>query len=137
MKNKRKSLLIDKEFQINIIIHSLFLTTLCLLVFFALDFFIFNKLNSLVATYINDSELQKQMLAEKLSQIRLKSFIILSLSTLTITSVSLLYISHRVAGPIYRTKLWLKTVDKSEALKFRKGDFFSDLATELNLFNRK
>jgi hypothetical protein len=137
METKRRQILIDKPFQVNIILHSLFLATLCLIVFFALDFSIFNKLDSLINTHLGKDELQKQILIQKLSQLRLKSFLLLSASTLAVTSVSLLYISHRVAGPIYRTKLWLQGVDKSEALKFRKGDFFKELASEINIFSKK
>jgi len=137
MNNKRKSILIDKSFQIRIVLHSLFLASLCLIVFFIIDFIIFNKLELLISQYLTQDELQKQVLISKLSELRFRSFLTLSAATFAITFVSLLYISHRVAGPIYRTKRWLNGEDKSDTLKFRKGDFFKDLAIEVNVFNKK
>jgi hypothetical protein len=46
------------------------------------------------------------------------------------------YASHRLGGPIYKTILYLKKYRDGhdlEPLKFRKGDFFYELADEVNL----
>jgi signal transduction histidine kinase len=47
-----------------------------------------------------------------------------------------IYLSHRVAGPIYHMIQYLKGVqagtNKGQELKLRKNDFFQELADEIN-----
>ena len=49
------------------------------------------------------------------------------------------YISHKIAGPISRVKQFSDQLDKQnpEELKFRKSDYFPDLADSVNAIVRK
>ncbi len=49
-----------------------------------------------------------------------------------------LYFSHRVAGPIYKLRLHLKSLRTGktvEPIQFRNADFFKDLAEEINEYS--
>jgi hypothetical protein len=50
-----------------------------------------------------------------------------------------LFLSHRVAGPIYKFMKYLSDEKNTRArplLKFRKNDFFQELAEKFNRFNK-
>jgi len=54
---------------------------------------------------------------------------------LGLTFVACLIISHQIAGPMYKLKLFLKAIreeDKVGTLYFRKKDFFHDVADSVN-----
>ena len=55
--------------------------------------------------------------------------------SLVISFLSTIYISHKFAGPIYRLKKEFQNIAESgkvSELKFRDGDFLSDLPEEFN-----
>jgi hypothetical protein len=62
-------------------------------------------------------------------------FVGLFVGVLTSTFLTI-YLSHRLAGPIVRMKKYFETISKVDEpihpLKFRKMDFFSDLAPIVN-----
>jgi hypothetical protein len=56
---------------------------------------------------------------------------------IVLSTLASLWLSHKVAGPIVRMKGFFKSLAESESpqaseLKFRKGDFFSDLPELVN-----
>jgi hypothetical protein len=69
--------------------------------------------------------------------IQLTLFIFLSIVTVTMCGVLL---SHLIGGPIYRINKYLKEVSRGEGkmqpIRFRKSDFFQDLAQNFNDFQR-
>ena len=55
--------------------------------------------------------------------------------SLFLTIVSSLYLSHKVVGPIYRLRIYFKSLAAGEPasqLKFRKEDYFEDLPDLIN-----
>lgn len=58
------------------------------------------------------------------------------LISITFSSLITLIVSHRLAGPIVRTRMYFQTFLKDGRLEgkltFRKGDFFSDLPSLIN-----
>jgi hypothetical protein len=70
--------------------------------------------------------------------IQLMLFTFLSIFMLTLAAVLL---SHRLGGPIYHMRKYLRESAAGEGeprrVKFRKGDFFHDLATAFNEFQEK
>lgn len=57
------------------------------------------------------------------------------LGFLGLTFVGCLMISHQIAGPMYKLKLYLKSIregNKIDKLFFRKKDFFHDVADSVN-----
>ena len=62
-------------------------------------------------------------------------FLVLALAVVVILSVAGLLFSHKIAGPIHRLKKHLKAAADTgtyEEVKFRKGDFFPELAEAYN-----
>ena len=59
----------------------------------------------------------------------------LSIFTLTLAGV---YLSHKIGGPIYQLNKYLKQVIRGECdprrIRFRKYDFFAELATDFNRY---
>jgi ABC-type Fe3+ transport system permease subunit len=63
------------------------------------------------------------------------SFIFSLIVSVCCTLVAGVYMSHRVAGPLYRLRLTLKQIvaeRKPVILKFRKGDYTTHMADEFN-----
>jgi signal transduction histidine kinase len=49
---------------------------------------------------------------------------------------SIIFITHRIAGPIYKLQKYLRGIregTENDRLYFRKGDYFMDLAQDVNL----
>jgi len=63
-------------------------------------------------------------------------FVGLTVINITITAGFGLWMSHRIAGPIYRIVQTLKSADSGEKKEFttRKGDYFHELPEALNEF---
>lgn len=62
--------------------------------------------------------------------------ILMQLAFIGLVFIFCLFISHRIAGPIYKLTLYLRDVRESGELlylKFRDGDNFPELADEINL----
>lgn len=69
--------------------------------------------------------------------IQMGIFIFFSIFILTMAAVLL---SHRIGGPIYQLEKYLQQMARRETsareIRFRKGDFFHDLARSFNEFQR-
>lgn len=76
--------------------------------------------------------------AEVLAETRQSLFWILALvqaGLLGLIFVSMIFVSHKIAGPMYKLKTYLASVRGSDHFSpvfFRKGDYFLDLADEVN-----
>ncbi|NDG84190.1 MAG: hypothetical protein EBX52_04025 [Proteobacteria bacterium] len=74
-----------------------------------------------------------------------KARMVLIFSLTTFLSICMIlgfgvYLSHRIAGPIFNLKRYLKENDPNgdlPDLKFRKQDFFQELAVDFNAFKSK
>ncbi|MEI6080636.1 MAG: hypothetical protein WCQ53_08390, partial [bacterium] len=70
-------------------------------------------------------------------------FIIASVVVFVVIFLSGLFFSHRIAGPIYRMNMYLRSIapeNLATTINFRKMDFFQDLAISYNkrmMFLRK
>tara|TARA_B100000925_G_scaffold291071_1_gene277927 strand:+ start:10633 stop:11079 length:447 start_codon:yes stop_codon:yes gene_type:complete len=57
---------------------------------------------------------------------------------LLLMSVSLIYLSHKLAGPMYKIKVHLKNNKNNfEPIRFRKTDNLGDLETDMNFYISK
>ena len=66
-------------------------------------------------------------------------FIYASLFTFFLITFAWIFISHRIAGPIFRMEKFLNHHKEKEhytELKFRKGDFFLELADQFNDYQK-
>ena len=65
----------------------------------------------------------------------LNTLFLIEFAFIGIVFVSCIFMSHKIAGPIYKLKKYLSEVREGGAnypLRFRKGDNFTDLAEEVN-----
>jgi hypothetical protein len=133
---KRQQFLINSAFQLSVIRQMLVLTGLVIGIFYAANFYHFWSLKAqglalgLPPTHVFFRFLQEQQRTMDLI------FIVTALLTLLTIVGFGLFLSHRVAGPLYRLKQYLAEtpVDGKvqELLKFRDGDYFPDVADAIN-----
>ncbi len=133
-KNNRKVYLINPRFQLRFTGVMTGIAFAAILIFFIANTYFFYTLQQLG----REAELGPayfQFLAgqqEKMNWIFLATSVVALLAML----VGGLWLSHRVAGPLYRFTRHLEQVGESGELrtvKFRKGDFFPEIA---DVFNR-
>ncbi len=140
MKKLRLKILIYPKFQLRLIISSVLLNlTAFLILYLNVDYFFDSLLNAgqMAGAISGDpffTFVQNQK--EKLTQLIVLSLI---LSTL-ITSIIILWISQKIAGPLYRLQVYLKyTIETGDIkkLSFRKGDYFLEIADLINELLKK
>ncbi len=133
---KRKTLLINREFQLSFIRHMLLLTFFVIALFYAANLYHFWNLREqglslgLPATHVFFKFLRQQ-------QGTMDIIFALASVAAGITIIGYgLFLSHRVAGPLHRLKKYLRSPDAISStyreLKFRENDYFSDVAQAVN-----
>lgn len=138
-KNRRKSYLIDKEFQINFIFGFLIVEIFFIIVIGFLFIFIYyfkyqfgeSIFNNYLLIVKKGSSLKVTNMFEIVMPIIIVAGIIIGAFTV---GYGLLY-SHRIAGPIYRMKRTLTALTRGIfdfKIKLRKGDKFQELTDYIN-----
>lgn len=130
MKNKRKLYLINPSFQIKFSI------------MISLLLFISSMIYPIAIYDITSNAIEKIGESVKLSQELIdnrKTLIIIltfwQIGFLAMIFIVSIFFSHKIAGPLYRLRDFFKTIQKGEGrdlLQFRKGDYFPEIATEVN-----
>ena len=93
---------------------------------------IFNDYSDIVIKF--NPDLKTEVLKKKSTFI--VSMLLWSTGISVIVFSSIIFITHRIAGPIYKLQKYLRGIregSKSDRLYFRKGDYFLDLAQDINL----
>ncbi|MEO5668904.1 MAG: hypothetical protein ABIR96_12665 [Bdellovibrionota bacterium] len=136
MKSKRKKFLINPDFQISVIKQMLVLACAVIAIFYSASFYHFWSLKQqglamgLPATHVFFQFLRDQQDTMDLF------FLFTSIATIVAIVGFGIFLSHRVAGPLFRMKQYLdKDLDAAEPalLKFRDGDYFPEIAESLNV----
>ena len=137
----RKVVLINKEFQIRLVSYFLVLSLINTVVVFISMIYFFKKFKNQAIelglapdhTFFYFLDAQR----DHMSMVYLISTIVM----IIIMFVGGLYISHRIAGPIYRLKQHMKNLsetglegEEKSKVKFREGDFLVDLQDSFNSF---
>ncbi len=126
---KRSIFLVDKKFQLrfSLIIASLvFLTSLTYPIIF-MDFI--DEMGRLAPSFADQFHTSRNQFVVFLALIQL----ILTV----IVFIIFIFVSHKIAGPMYKLKAHLSAIREGESitpLRFRGGDYFSDVAEEVSLF---
>jgi methyl-accepting chemotaxis protein len=125
---KRKIYLIEPKFQLK------FSFYICVVVFISsliYPFLIFDIINNLIARYPDSA----QALQGKRTELII--FIcVMQLGFIALIGTVSIFISHKIAGPIYKLKKYLKLIRDEQSinkLNFRNGDYFQELAEEFNM----
>ena len=135
--NRRRTYVINKKFQFSVLgwvtAISVFVT---LANYLGLSFF-FNKMRALaVGAQLNSNHVYFKFLSEQ-EAIMWKIFMYIAVASAIMIIVGGIFLSHQIAGPLYRLTQHLKSHKKNEnvpALKFRKGDYFPEIEEAFNEF---
>lgn len=140
MSNKRKTLLINRPFQLSIIGQFGVLALAIALIYFVAMQLFFSKmvaqaqLANLPSGHVFYQFIQQQQV------LMTRIYAVSSVVALLVTVVGGLWLSHRVAGPIHRLVQYLKSESpspKASELHFRKNDYFPEVEEAMNEFIKK
>lgn len=130
MSYSRKIYLINPKFQIRFSLY------VCLIVFLTSIIYPFS-IYELMNTIISHFALKNPEIATHYSSKRdalILFLILLHLGFTCLTFFVCVFFSHKIAGPIYKLQKHLKLIREgnNEKLFFRKGDYFQELADDVN-----
>jgi len=131
-KTRRRRYLINRGFQAEFILKFCGLVALGCIIF-GIMLYIFSSRT--LTTSFENSRLVIKSTADYLLPGLLFSGIIVGLITAAATSIVILFMTHRLAGPVYRFEKYIETIglgDFSQDLKIRKKDQFQNLVTSFN-----
>lgn len=134
---RRGQLLVNSELQLYLIFYAVIFGLVFVFANVLADRHFEQSLMEAIATMRKSEDLD--YLRETVSQIRgMKTQItsVVSLIFLAVWAIQAYFMSHRIAGPVFKATRYLnEAVDpqKRYNLKFRKGDFFNELAEAINV----
>lgn len=133
---KRRILLIDPKFQFSFMKHSFFMTVLVLgIVYFFKIYIMWQIKDAAYQTGIPHNHEFISMLDERSFVIDV-TFSLVAIYVLGLITAWGLWLSHRVAGPVYRIRNEIKKIVEGEPLNrisIRDHDYFHDLKDSINL----
>lgn len=135
----RKKYLINPRFQLLVVFWCLCLFLSILTIFAAANWYFFEELHSVARTAgISEEHVFFEFVNEQ-KAIMLKLFIAASFFSFWVIFSGGIYLSHRIAGPLYRLTQHLLNAGPLdlEKVKFRKGDYFKELEDAYNKFVEK
>jgi uncharacterized paraquat-inducible protein A len=135
MSSKRKKLLINPEFQLSFLTYTLGIAATILVVFFGANRFFFWRFKQkgidiglpadhVFFRFINEQQWNMDLI-----------FLVTAVIALAALIFYGLYLSNRIAGPIYHLETHLQkrlSGEKTPALKFRTKDYFKELEDPVN-----
>jgi hypothetical protein len=127
----RKIYLINPKFQIRF---SLYVCILVFLTSIIYPFSIYELMNTIIAHFsLKNPEIASNFIAKRDSLIIFLTLLHLGFTSLTFFIC--VFFSHKIAGPLYKLQKHLKLIRENGyhgKLFFRKGDYFQDLADDVN-----
>lgn len=135
----RKRLLINKPFQYSLMRWYLFFSLILITIFYGSILYFFNNLTAEgVSVGLQPDHVFFHFISEQKKAMD-KIFIFSCLFSFTVIWIGGLFISNKVAGPVYRlTQYMMKnSTSDSSPIKFRKGDYFIELQDAFNDFIKK
>ncbi|MEI6092318.1 MAG: hypothetical protein WCQ47_01380 [bacterium] len=140
---KRKIYLINKNFQTKFIIYTLLVAIVTIATFYGMIYFFFEESVTLgINAGFPAGHVYFKFIEDSRADMN-TYFLISSIFVFILIFVSGLFFSHRIAGPIYRMNMYLRSIapeNLATTINFRKMDFFQELAISYNkriLFLRK
>jgi hypothetical protein len=135
----RKVLLINKPFQYSVIAWFFFFSLILIAIFYGSIWYFFSHLTAeAVSVGLPPDHVFFRFVADQKS-IMNKIFLFSCLLSFVTISFGGLYISNKVAGPIYRLTNYMlnNSIHDVQPLKFRKGDYFMELQDAFNEFIKR
>ena len=134
--NQRKKYLINPPFQIDVIKKFVILAGINIATFYVIIYLFFFNLESKVKLIGLKSSHPFVLFLSDQKNIMTMLFIIVAILNIAIIICTGIFISHKVAGPIYRLVKFFdeENVETVKQVSFRKGDYFLELQDALNQF---
>lgn len=136
---KRFLYLINPKFQLTMIGYSVLLAfSIILVIYFFQGHYYNHMVNVGVELGLEQGHPFYQIIAEQ-KEVMDKFYIIMSLVIFVLVFIIVTYISHQIAGPMYRLKMYFDKKEMGDRpLAFRKRDFFQEVPESINkYFNSK
>lgn len=132
---KNNDIFINPAFQLRFIGFSVLVSTTAMSVFYFCNYYFFYSLRNLGSGFGLPATHSFFVLIQRQQTILNHIFIVCALVLLLIILIMGIAFSHRIAGPIYRMQRHMTDLSKSKNytdVKFRKHDFFPELADAFN-----
>lgn len=134
-KRQRKKFLINKDFQYNFIFHSIMMAFIVCSIFYTANYFFFWKLiNAGKDIGLSIDHVFFKFIGEQQRTMN-EVFLITSLCVFASLFLYGIFYSHRIAGPLFKLKRYLRDRANGEVhrpIAFRKHDYFKELAHAVN-----
>jgi hypothetical protein len=133
--HKRLNFLINKKFQLKFILYTLIPTVVCLSIFYVSLSIYFSKLIELGKNSGLEANHSYFILIADQQKLMNAMFISSSLFSFIFFIVWGVFISHKIAGPLYRLTRFFEETDAShfsERLAFRPNDLFQEIPLAIN-----
>lgn len=137
--NVRKKILINATFQYAILLKIAILGISIATIFYFANIYFFKQMyNEAVAAGLPPDNIFFKYLSNQKSFMN-KVFLASALMTTVTIFWAGLYLSHRIAGPLYRLTKHLNqfNVSNVEPIRFRKGDYFPEIQEAFNNFIKR
>jgi hypothetical protein len=134
--NRRGQIWISPKVQSYMLIHGIIFGAYFLIIFGIAEFFFFEKfkIGLEVSGLPADHELVKYFFDYQ--WVKVLFIVGCSLIVLLVSTLQMLYVSHRICGPIFKMTKILEELranpDSSAQIRFREKDFFEELAESAN-----
>ena len=137
--NLRKVILINRNFQLSLLFKISLMGVLIEGIFYSANFYFFKKMeDQAIQAGLNPDNIFFQYLDTQ-KVLMNKVFLISTILTIVVIVWGGLYLSHKVAGPLYRLTQHMKNfnINNIEPVKFRKGDYFPEIEETFNEFIKR
>jgi len=135
-KFKRRQYLVNPGFQLRFMLYLSIAVSIGLAILYLSNYFYFDVLSSEGRELGLDPSHPYYEFIQDQRRLLNRTYLIVSVAVFIGLMIFGLFLSHRVAGPIYRIESYLKQVTKGEVhlrpVTLRKGDFFPELADIVN-----
>ncbi len=139
-KYKRRNYLINKSFQYRFVLYTFIPSAFSLIVFYsAIQFYYTRLIQEGIASGLNADHPYFNLIHE---QIRFMNtlFLVCGFSSFIFFIFWGIFISHKIAGPLYRLTMFFKNAEPGmikNRLSFRPGDFFLEIPDAINSWIEK
>lgn len=134
--NRRGQLWINSRVQSYLLIHGLIFGAYFLVIFGVVEFFFFERLKvDLDAAGLDAANPWVRFFFDY-QWTKVMVIIALSIAVMLVSFLQMLYVSHRICGPVYKLTRFLENKirhpESSDELRFRKNDYFVEVASAAN-----
>jgi len=135
MKTSRTKFFINPEFQLKLVILAFIPVLVTLSIFYFQSINAVRKVKILSENILGDQKATALMMLETQELVLGKYFFWSSIFVFLLTGIILIFISHKMVGPIYRLEKHLEEINETgevKLIRFRKKDYLQNLELQIN-----